>query len=52
MLPNSQAEKDDKIEDIKPVAQNHRSVIENGLRHDAGGRFSQNHVKRGEKDGA
>lgn len=49
MLPNSQAEKDDGVEGIKPVAQNHHFAIENGLRRDAEDRFPQNQTNRGEK---
>ena len=49
MLPNSQAEKDDEVEDIKPVTQNRRFDIENGLRRDAEDRFPQNQTNRGEK---
>ncbi len=49
MLPNSQAEKDDEVEDIKPVTQNRRFDIENGLRRDAEDRFPQNQANRGEK---
>lgn len=49
MLPNSQAEKDDEVEDIKPVTQNRRFDIENGLRRDAEDRFPQNQTNRDEK---
>ncbi len=50
MLPNSQAEKDDRVEGIKPVAQNHHFAIENGLRRNTEVRFPQNQENRGEKN--